>query len=102
MSLSKTKNSYLHVIISINQVKIIQCIKKYTKKIIQRIKTPKIYIKIIQKQYYIRKNPGFFDLAIIRGCYNQDYENDYRIQDAIDMLKKWYGMVVITKNRRLF
>jgi hypothetical protein len=51
---------YLHVIISINQVKIIQCIKKYTKKIIQRIKTPKIYIKIIQKQYYIRKNPGFF------------------------------------------
>lgn len=42
------------------------------------------------------------DLAIIRGYYNQDYENDYRIQDAIDMLKKWYGMVVITKNRRLF
>jgi hypothetical protein len=41
------------------------------------------------------------DLAIIRGYYNQDYENDYRIQDAIDILKKWYGMVV-TKNPRLF
>ena len=34
------------------------------------------------------------DLAIIRGYYNQDYENDCHIQEAKNILKIWYNMYI--------
>lgn len=34
------------------------------------------------------------DLAVIRGYYNQDYENDYHIQEAMNILKIWYNRYI--------